>query len=253
MNKTRASGAPSRREGIGRSIAAPLSAATVNTTVSGTAAAGRCNIPPAQLIYLTMQGDPTTSLCNNSNAPVAGCTGYQGGFAASQSYTQPAVAYGTVTVSGSVLYAVPFFSPANGGTITRLGLDVVYNPGTAGWASHCEVGVHTAFNQAPNALIEDGGAVSVSSTGTFTSSGAFAVQLGPGAPYFLAVGCDGTVGLLGALAGGNLSTPLVGAPDFTTTSTQLTAASWPSPLSLPTLFGSGAVTAGPVPNVYAGP
>jgi hypothetical protein len=50
--------------------------------------------------------------------------------------TQMRCGFTSVPASCYGVYAVPFFSPANGGTITRLGLDVVYNPGTAGWASH---------------------------------------------------------------------------------------------------------------------
>ncbi len=227
---------------------------TVSTTVSGTVGAAQCAIPPAQLVTLDQGGpiDPSNSLCNNSNAVVAGCTGYQGGFAASQFYTQPAVAYGNVVLSTHVLYAVPFFSPANGGTITKLGLDVI-NPGTLVPPTQCEVGIYNAFNQAPTTLLVDGGAVPVTAAGSFTSSGTFSLQLAPSTPYFLAVGCNGTVTLLGALAGGGLSNPLVGAPDFTTTSTRLSTTTWPAPLSLPTSFGAVTRIAGSVPNVYAGP
>jgi hypothetical protein len=209
-------------------------------------------VQPAQLVTFDLGGpvDPTTSLCNNSNAPVAGCVGYQGRFAAAQFYTQPAVAYGTVAVSGNILYAVPFFSPANGGTITQLGLDVIA-PGTVSPASLCTVGVYNASNQAPTSRIANGGTLSVGSAGTPTNTG-LVIPLAPSTLYFLAVGCNGSVSLEGVVAGGGLSTPLVGAPDFVTTSTVLSA-SWTFSATLPTTFGTVTRVAGSVPNVFAGP
>jgi hypothetical protein len=193
------------------------------------------------------------SLRNNSNAPAAGCTGYQGPFAAGQFYTQPVVNYGTTAVTGSRLYAVPFYSPASGGAMTKLGIDVVANPGTT---THCEVGVYTNMSGLPAQLIADGGALTVLAAGTVVTTGAFSapVQLAPQTLYFLAVGCDGTLTLQGNLASGlnvGLPTPLVGAPGFLVNSTQLYT-TW-SFGALPNPFGAVTTANGPIPNVYAGP
>ena len=49
-----------------------LGAGVLDTTVSGTASAGGCAVPPMQLVVLDAPPDQTTSLCNNSNALVAG-------------------------------------------------------------------------------------------------------------------------------------------------------------------------------------
>jgi hypothetical protein len=96
----------------------------------------------------------------------------------------------------------------------------------------------------------------VTSTGTFTTSGAFSLNLAPGTLYFLAVGCSGTVTLEGVVAGGGASVPLTGAAGFTTTSTQITSTWTFTAGDLPPTFANGGSitsTAGPVPNVYAGP
>ncbi len=224
----------------------------LNTTVSGTASAGRCAVPPLQLVVLDGAADPSLSLCNNSNALVAGCTGYQGPFAAGQFYTQPAVSFGTVSVNGNVLYAVPFFSPASGGAITKLAIDVL-NTGT----KTCRVGVYNAFNGQPSTLITDGG--TLSGTGTLVTSATLtpSVQLAPQTLYFLAVGCSGNAMLLGALNNvGAASGPLTGSPTtYADTTTQITATWTFSSGALPTIFGNGTITsaAGSIPNVYAGP
>ena len=171
----------------------------------------------------------TLSLCNNSNALVAGCTGYQGPFASGQFYTQPVVSYGTVAVSGDTLYAVPFFSPASGGAITKLGLDVA----TIGAASKCEVGIYDSFGGQPTKLLLDGGALTVNNLGTLTPvATGLSATLAPQTLYFLAVRCNGSVTLEGAVAGGTFTTPLVGGTDLTHVSTQITA---------PSTFGTGAL------------
>ena len=228
----------------------------LNTTVSGTAAAGRCAVPPIQLVVLDAPADPTSSLCNNSNALVAGCTGYQGGFATGQFYTQPAVSFGTVTAATNVLYAVPFYSPASGGPITKLGVDLVHNVST----SLCEVGIYNSVSGSPTTLIADGGTLTLTSVGTVVTTGTFSapVQLAPQTLYFLAVGCNGPVNLEGVPTSshGGFTTPLVGAAGFADTSTQITATWTFAPGALPSTFANGGSTTivnGDVPNVYAGP
>jgi hypothetical protein len=171
-------------------------------------------------------------------------------------YTQPAVSFGTVAVSGNIAYAVPFFSPASGGVITRLGLQVVATT-TISPASQCEVGLYNAYAGAPSTLIKDAGAVSVTSTGAISSS-AIAVELAPQTLYFLVVGCNGSVSLQGVVAGGGLSAPLVGASNFATTSTLLSNTWTFAANGLVSPFASASdpvtITAGgPVPNVYAEP
>jgi hypothetical protein len=230
-----------------------LGAGVVDTSVSGTASAGKCNVPPLQLIVLddpTNTASATVSLCNNSNALVAGCTGYQGPFAAGQFYTQPAVSYVNVMVTANTLYAVPFLSPASGGPITKLGIDVTTGPAT------CRVGVYGASNGQPNALIADGGTLSGTGAGTLTTSGTFSapVQLAPQTLYFLAVGCNGAPTLKGANSGGGaLSEPLTGVPNYNANATRIIASWTFTSGGLPTLFGSGTITASPIPSVYAGP
>ncbi len=233
-----------------------IGSGAANTTVSGTASAGRCAVRPVQLVHLD---DPANSigaslsLCNNSNAVVAGCTGYQGPFAAGQFYTQPAVSYGTVAISGNVLYAVPFFSPASGGAITKLGLQVT----TIGAASLCEVGVYYAAASLPTTLMLDGGALTVNNAGTLAPvNTGLSGALAPQTLYFLAVRCNGSVTFEGAITGGGFTTPLVGGTDLTHTSTQITAPGTFGSGALPATFNTGGAissVAGPVPNVYAGP
>ena len=230
-------------------------AETTNTAVSGTASAGKCNIPPLQLIVLddpNNSASASVSLCNNSNALVAGCTGYQGPFAASQFYTQPAISYKNVTLTANTLYAVPFLSPASGGPITKLGIDVVTG------SAICRVGVYGASNGQPSALIADGGTLSATGAGTITTSGTFSapVQLAPQTLYFLAVGCSGAPTLMGAgNGGGSLSEPLIGVPNYMASATRMTASWTFASGGLPTLFGNGTITstANSIPNVYAGP
>jgi hypothetical protein len=233
-----------------------LSAGVLNTTVSGAAAAGKCAVPQIQLVVLDGPADPSSSLCNNSNALVAGCTGYQGPFAAGQFYTQPAVNYGTVALSGNVIYAIPFFSPASGGPITKLALQVVSTT-TISPASLCEVGVYNAVSGAPASLIVDAGTIGVTSTITSPATITPAIELAPQTLYFLAVGCNGSVSLEGVVAGGGLSAPLTGAGSLAATTTLLSNAwtfmvnGFPSPF---TQTSPITITAGgPVPNVYAGP
>jgi hypothetical protein len=225
----------------------------VDTVVSGTASAGKCAISPLQLVVLDGTADASVSLCNNSNALVAGCTGYQGAFASGQFYTQPATSFGTVSVSGNVLYAVPFISPASGGPITKLGIDVP--TGTA----LCRLGVYYAFNGRPSTLIADGGTVSGSGS-LVTAAGALSapVQLAPQTLYFLAVGCNGPAStlLLGAVNnGGALSGPLTGGANYSVPASQITAPWAFSSGQLSTIFGSGTITTsnGSIPNVYAKP
>jgi hypothetical protein len=229
-----------------------VSASTIGTTVSGTAAAGKCGMAPSQVVYLFQGGplDPTSSLCNNSNVPIAACTGYQGGYASSQNYTQPAQNYGTVALSANTLYAVPFYSPAGGGTITQLGLQVSAH-GTAG--AQCNLGIYNAFAGRPTSSIFNAGTVNVNANGaTMMSSGT--VQLAPATLYFLAVGCNGTVSVDGVATTGAATVPLTGSPDFVTTTSELSAGWTYSSGSLPAMFPTLTVTAsGSVPNVYAGP
>ncbi len=231
-----------------------LSVGTANSAVSGTTVEGRCQIAPAQLVLLDQGGpvDASTSLCNNGAAVIAGCTGFRGSFPAGQFYTQPAIGYGNVSVVGNTLYAVPFFSPATGGAAAKLGLDVM-GLAPVSPASQCEVGIYKAFGQTPTTLIVDGGTVPVTAMGSFTSTGIFSVQLAPSTPYFLVVGCNGSVTLEGVVAGQGLSIPLVGASSFAATSTTLSAV-W-SYTTLPTSFPTSFVarSPGPAPNVYVGP
>jgi hypothetical protein len=228
-----------------------LSAGVQGVTVSGTASAGKCAVPPAQLVSLLTGPPPdlTTSLCNNSNAPIAACTGYQGGFASGQFYTQPAVAYGTAALSANILYAVPFYSPAGGGTVNHLSVQVTSH-GTAG--SQCDLGIYSAFAGRPASRIVDGGTISVATTGTPTTTGSLSTSLAPATLYFLAAGCNGTVSVTGVTSTGAAAAPLTGAPDMQTTTSELTAG-WSFGSGLPSSFPAPAtITAGgSVPNVYA--
>jgi hypothetical protein len=227
-----------------------------DTTVSGTASGPKCAMPPLQLVVMDVPADPTSSLCNNSNALVAGCVGYQGTFAGGQFYTQPAVSFGTVSLAGNILYAVPFYSPASGGPITKLGLDVLQT----GSATLCNVGVYNAFNGVPSTLVATGGTLSAITATTVTTSGAFSapVELAPQTLYFLAVGCSGSVMVEGAPTASNsgFTGPLTGAPSFTAPTSQISVAWAFSAGSLPSTFTStGTITTAyaDVPNVYAGP
>ena len=233
-----------------------LSAGTANSTVGGTSAAGDCTINPVQLVRLDGPADLrtiSTSLCNNSNALVAGCTGYQGGFAQGQAYTQPAVAYSTLSASGNVLFAVPFFSPATGGTINKLGVNVT--AWSTGSATQCLLGIYNSIAQAPTSLIVSK-AVTVSGIGTPKAT-ALGAQLSPGTLYFLAVGCNAAVTLDGVIGPGGLSVPLVGAQVLTDTASGIISSSWiypTSPIALPNPFGASSQVSGAwVPNVYAEP
>jgi hypothetical protein len=221
----------------------------VGATVGGTAAAGQCAMPPPQLVSVLQGGslDPTTSLCNNSNAPIADCTGYLGGYASGQAYTQPATNYGTVSLSGNILYAVPFYSPSGGGPVSHLGLYVTA-PGS--FATQCVLGIYSGFGGRPASLLSPGATVPVSFGGPVTTS-AGPVQLAPATLYFLAVGCNGTVTVKGVTnTSGALTIPLTGGQDFTSTTAELTS-SWTYSSSLPSTFGSPTITAGgSVPNVY---
>jgi hypothetical protein len=245
-----------------------LGLGTVNTTVTGTSAAPKCTIYSFQLVKLDGLADSTTSLCGNSDAAVAGCTGYQGSFAQGQpgqSYTQPAVAYSTGTIGGGTLYAMPIFSPVTGGTITKLGLDVI----GAGSATTCSVGVYNASVQAPTSLINIGtvtsggatvvasGTVSITgagmSIGTLASPGA---ELAPGTLYFLAVGCNGSVTVEGVTGtgAGSMTGPLVGARHLIDNNGGIADNSWSFSTVLPINFPVPSRTSGQwIPNVYAEP
>jgi hypothetical protein len=229
-----------------------FTAGAVGAAVGGTAAAGQCAMVPGQLVTVLQGGalDTTTSLCNNSNAPIAGCTGYLGGYAANQSYTQPTTNYGTVSLSGNVLYAVPFYSPSGGGPVGHLSLYVTA-PGS--FATQCVLGIYSGFGGRPNALLSPGVTVPVSLGGPVTTS-AGPVPLAPATLYFLAVGCNGTVTVEGVTnTSGALTIPLTGGQDFTSTTAEMMS-SWTYSSSLPPTFGTPAITAGgPVPNVYAKP
>ena len=66
----------------------------------------------------------------------------------------------------------------------------------------------------------------------------------------------GSVTLEGAVAGGGVGPSLIGAPDYTNTSTRISAAWTFAAGALPMTFaGSGTISsaAGDVPNVFAGP
>jgi hypothetical protein len=235
---------------------AALGAGLLNTTVSGAASAGRCNVPPLQLVVLDDPADTISAglrLCNNSNAPVAGGAGYQGPFASGQFYTQPAVSYANIMVSTGTLYAVPFFSSASGGRITKLGIDV-----TGTLTATCRLGVYGASNGQPSTLLADGG--TLSGMGTLGTSGTLSptVQLAPQTLYFLAVGCSGSATLEGATNGGGaLPEPLVGLPNYTSNATRMTSAwTFTSPGGLPATFSNGGPitnAASSIPNVYARP
>ena len=83
------------------------------------------------------------------------------------------------------------------------------------------------------------------------------VTLAPQTLYFLAVACNGTVTLEGAVNNsGALSAPLIGAPNYVGTTTQITTTGTFVTGGLPNPFaGTGTITstAGSIPNVYAEP
>ena len=249
----------------GRS-AIELGAGTANTTVAGTVAAPQCTIQPFQLVSLDGPVDPSTSFCGNSDAAIVGCTGYQSGFAAGQSFTQPAVVYTTATALGTGLYAVPFFSPAGGGTATKLSLNVT----SIGGASQCLVGIYTSLAQKPSTLVSIGtlsttgapvgayGTLTVSIGNLTANLPTPGAELAPGTLYFLAVGCNGTPTVYGVVAPGGLSVPLVGAQSRTDTASGIVAASWTYPtvtIALPASFPTpiSRTTGAWVPNVYVKP
>lgn len=246
-----------------------VSAGAVDTTVSGTVAAGQCNVPARQLI--TADGvagpigaggaiDPSVSLCNNSNSPVAFCGGYQSGFASGRYYTQPALGYATKPLTGAAtntpLYAIPFVNPT-GGPVTRIGIQVT-TPGASG--AMCELGVYSSVNGAPGALLLDGGPVTASATpGPQMITGlTFYVQ--PGTLYFLAAGCNAMVSVEGTANTNGLAGLLVGEPDFTTFGATAISATWPTftahglPATFPTPIAYAIIAnSTPAPNVYVGP
>jgi hypothetical protein len=249
-----------------------LSDGTANTTVTGTAPSNQCGILPFQLVKLDGQLDPSTSLCNNSYAAVAGCTGYQGTLQSGQVHTQPAVTYtsnGTVTSTG--LFAVPFVSPAAGMTVQKLGVDVIGTP----TLTHCLLGIYNSAAQLPTNLVAIGTVTSTGSIATamaitpsITGAGvvkaslpAPGAELAPGTLYFFAVACDNTGTLTGVVQPDGLSGPLVGAGQLTDTASGIVATSWTYPTSgtiaLPSpfdSFGTIAQISGQwVPNVYAEP
>jgi hypothetical protein len=68
------------------------------------------------------------------------------------------------------------------------------------------------------------------------------------------VGCNDTPTLKGAANGGSaLSEPLMGVTNDTANATRITASWTFASGGLPTLFGSGTITASSIPSVYAGP
>jgi hypothetical protein len=252
--------------------AVELSDGTANTTVTGAAPSNQCGILPFQLVKLDGQLDPSTSLCNNSYAAVAGCTGYQGTLQSGQVHTQPAVTYtsnGTVTSTG--LFAVPFVSPAAGMTVQKLGVDVIGTP----TLTHCLLGIYNSAAQLPTNLVAIGTVTSTGSIATamaitpsITGAGvvkaslpAPGAELAPGTLYFFAVACDNTGTLTGVVQPDGLSGPLVGAGQLTDTASGIVATSWTYPTSgtiaLPSpfdSFGTIAQISGQwVPNVYAEP
>ena len=240
-----------------------LGAGAANITVGGTTVSGVCHAPAAQLIVLDATPDQTVSLCDNSNALVTFCAGYQGGFAPGRAYTQPALGYTPLTtgviLSGAAtgpttLYAVPFINPG-GGMLTRIGIYVTAPGGGIGAASMCELGVYASASGAPGALLLDAGPVPVTVGGAQTlTSQNFLVQ--PNTLYFLAVGCNGNVSVQGTTATNGPVGLLLGEPDYITFGATSATTSW-SPFTangLPQTFPMAifASTAN-VPNVYVSP
>ena len=247
-----------------------VSAGAVHTTVTGTVAAGQCNVPAMQLI--TADGvagpigaagaiDPSVSLCNNSNSPVVFCGGYQSGFASGRYYTQPALGYASsAALNGAAantpLYAIPFVNPT-GGPITQIGLQVT-TPGPSG--AMCELGVYSSVKGAPGALLLDAGPVTASAPAGPQMITGLTFYVQPGTLYFLAVGCNAAVSVEGTANTNGLAGLLVGEPDFTTFGATAISATWPTftahglPATFPTPIGYANVTnSTPAPNVYVGP
>ncbi len=234
-----------------------VGAGTTNTTISGTATPAGCNVPGTQLVQFDGPIDPTVSLCNNSNATVVSCGGGSG-LAAGRYYTQPSLAYTTVTVSGApspattTIYAVPFVNPS-GGAITQIGIDVQ----SAVAATHCDMGIYSSVAGAPASLLLDAGQVPTNATGPATKTvSSFVLQ--PNTLYFLAVGCQGNVGLEGTAFGSGLTGVLFGLTDFVTAPNRnIINNTWVyASGTLPTSFGTpiySNATASGVPNVYVGP
>ena len=236
-----------------------LGTGVVNITVSGTAASSQCNVSAAQLLVVDSAVDPTVSLCNNSNALQVFCAGNQNqsGFAASRNYTQPALFYASVGLTGSAppastnLYAIPFINPT-GGAITQIGLHVA---ATGGTASLCELGIYSTVAGAPGALLLDAGPVAVGTTGKKTLTVPSFLVL-PNTLYFLAVGCNGTVTVQGTLNTNGPLGLLLGEPDYITFGATSVTTIWPmfAANGLPTPFGPATLAATVnVPNVYVTP
>jgi hypothetical protein len=225
-----------------------LAAGTISTTVSGTAAAGKCNIPGVQLVHLDGSIDSTVTLCNNSNATVMAC-GSGSGLAAGRFYTQPALAYTTVALASNTLYAVPFDNPS-GGTISKLGAQVT----ATGTATQCDLGVYSALGGAPGSLLLDSGQIAASAVGMKVNTGLNLVLL-PNTLYFLAMGCNGTVTVEATGSASGLTGVLVGLPDFVTSASTSVSVAWTyGAFSLPASFGAASYASSTVvPNVYVGP
>jgi len=229
--------------------AVEVAAGAVNTSITGTASAGDCNVPGSQLVHVDLSPlDPSVSICNNSAATVVFCGPAFSGFAAGQSYTQPAPGFSTVSISSGMLYAVPFETPI-GGTVTKIKIDV---PGVTTSMS-CELGVYASNSGAPGALILDAGATPAF-VGPGVQSLAVNLMLSPHVVYFLAVGCSQGVTLEGSTSNANLSGVLSGlrpvsAGDPNTALSGVWMTFGPLPMTFPTLIYANA----PSPNVYVTP
>jgi hypothetical protein len=225
-----------------------LAAGTVNTTVSGTQAAGSCNVPGPQLVHIDSPPlDPSISICNNSNANVVFCGPAFSGFAAGQAYTQPAPAFSTFPTIVGTLYAVPFETPI-GGTITQMQIDATLVTAT----TSCELGIYASSAGAPGALILDAGPTTFSSAGVQTIP-SLNVLLSPQALYFLAVGCNQVVTLEGSASNGNLSGVLSGLQTVSNPNTNVSG-SWTFVSGmLPPTFPTPTYASGTTPNVYVLP
>ncbi len=232
-----------------------IASSATQETIQGTASSGRCGIPPAQLIHVDKSLDPTVSICNNSNGFSSICAGGQAGFAAGEYYTQiPGAPTGGQSLTGALIYAMPFIGPVTG-SATQLSFYVTTPPAAN---TTCSLGIYNSVGGAPGTLYVDSGtfAVSKTFTGVKTVSG-LNFYIKAGTPYFLVVGCLGTLS-----AGGMTITPattnlinLIGGTNSPTagpTSTAYYTGSYTSPL--PANFGTvSPQTGGFIPSVWISP
>ncbi len=227
-----------------------LSTGATNTTVSGTASASTCTIPPSQLIHLDGSIDPSVSLCNNSNALMSACA-IGNGFATNRWYTQPTQAYTTsAPIASGSLYAIPFSTPV-GGVATQIGVQVT----TPGTSALCELGVYNSQGGVPGSLLLDSGHITAVAVGMKKNFG-LNFTLAANTLYFLTVGCNTAIVVEGTTSASPLTAPLVGAGDFVTlANTSLTTAwSYGTTGALPAKFGAVTYTPSTItPNVYVGP